>query len=142
MSTKLACFQPCPIYGCIHILNRENVKVEIILERERGGRRKRNILAAVMNIVQYISWLDVWRDPYDSLTFFFVSSFSFLFTYFLSLVVCQTHSFLMEFQNASYIVRARKERERDGAAHIHFGEFSKIKLPFSPLVYSSSLIYW
>jgi hypothetical protein len=40
-----------------------------------------------------------------SLSFLFLSFF--LLATFLSLVLCQTHSFLMEFQNASYIERER-----------------------------------
>jgi len=113
MSNKLVCLQLCPIYWCIHS--------QSWIYKDRNHTRKKHTYlndehCTIYQLIKCLKRL-VWLSH-----FLFVSSFSFLFTHFLLLVLCQTHSFLMEFQNASYIVKV-KEREsrraRRRCAHTH-----------------------
>jgi len=114
MSNKLVCLQPCPIYWCIHSQSWTYKDGNHTREKEKQTNHIDENFT-IYQLVRYLKKLLVWLSY-----FLFVSSFSFLFTHFLLLVLCQTHSFLMEFQNASYIVKVRERvGEGDGAVRTH-----------------------
>ncbi len=133
MLNKLACLQPCPIYIDLFIFNLEYVKMEIVLvDREKHTNSNDEYCTIYISAVQLLEKTSM------ILSRFFVSPFSFFLTHFLSLVLCQTHSLLMEFQNTSYIVRAR-ERETTLLARTHTHTLTNIFIILSQ--FFSSLCY-